>query len=202
MSKPSQINHRKYRGARIPRNPCKCRGTRIPGPRKPRKYWDSNSSKPLQMSWDSNSGASKTSQISWFQNHRKYPGPRIRWFQIHRKYHGPRIRCFQKHRKYHGPRNRCFQNHRKNHGPRIRWFQKPSRKPWSPNSLVQKASQVYHGPRIRWFQNHRKSDKCSVQVTMQPCKCIHLSKCIHFGCKESTAWSQRTANRCFRAIPL
>ena len=37
---------------------------------------------------------------------------------------------------------------------------------------------------------------------MQPCKCIHLSKRIHFGCKESTAWSQRTANRCFRAIPL
>ena len=165
--------------------------------------WDSNSSKTSQISWDSTSGASKTSRIRWFQKPSRKPwspnsllpkpsqihGPRIRWFQNHRKYHGPRIRFFQKHRTYHGPRNRCFQNHRKNH------------------------DRENHGPRIRWFQKHRKYTMVpefagsktianQTSAVMQPCKCIHLSKRIHFGCKESTAWSQRTANRCFRAIPL
>ncbi|CAE7583595.1 unnamed protein product [Symbiodinium natans] len=34
---------------------------------------------------------------------------------------------------------------------------------------------------------------------MQPCKFIHLSKRIQFERRESSAWSQRAANRCFRA---
>ena len=61
---------------------------------------------------------------------------------------------------------------------------------------------IQHLNAMQFYCIARAVYKCSIQVSMQPYKCIHLSKRIQFECKESSAWSQRTANGCFRAIPL
>ena len=75
--------------------------------------------------------------------------------------------------------------------------------------LFQRPTTRWHGFRMlvllamRYLQCiARAVYKCSVQVNMQPYKCIHFCKCIQFDCKESSAWSRRTAKRCFGAIPL